>query len=272
MYAVDGAPRFLWVAGTLTALAPGAVVCVTWDTPHGLATTPGEAAATARRPAAPLPDAAPGEPPVLVARLLRFPTPLAPVLPPVLWLAPDHPRAATARTLLDALGPGAVPEHAGEFRRRASRALVATLTAAAVDRGLGPAAGDLDALADPYVGPVLAALHAEPGAAWTVRRLAALVGISGAHLAERFSAVTGTTVIAYRGLLRARVAEHVLRETDLPLAEIARSLGYESHPAFHRAFARLTGRTPGQVRRDRDGSTSGPVAVGHRWPVGVPRD
>lgn len=44
------------------------------------------------------------------------------------------------------------------------------------------------------------------------------------------------------------LAEHLLRETALPLSEIAYRLGFSRSSAFHRAFQRQTGCTPGTFR------------------------
>ncbi|MFO0669812.1 MAG: AraC family transcriptional regulator [Polyangiaceae bacterium] len=49
--------------------------------------------------------------------------------------------------------------------------------------------------------------------------------------------------------LRREVAEHRLRETDDSLATIAHELGFADQSAFHKAFVRWTGRTPGDVRK-----------------------
>ena len=49
---------------------------------------------------------------------------------------------------------------------------------------------------------------------------------------------------------RFRVAMNWLREGDLPLAEMADQLGYQSEAAFNRAFKSFTGKTPGAIRRE----------------------
>jgi len=56
---------------------------------------------------------------------------------------------------------------------------------------------------------------------------------------------------------RIDLATALLRESDLPLAEIADRCGFYDQAAFTRTFARLTGRTPAQFRRaqlDRRGA------------------
>ena len=47
-----------------------------------------------------------------------------------------------------------------------------------------------------------------------------------------------------------QVATNWLREGDMPLAEMAEQLGYQSEAAFNRAFKGFTGKTPGALRRE----------------------
>ena len=44
-------------------------------------------------------------------------------------------------------------------------------------------------------------------------------------------------------------ARRDLRDTDLPLIDIAENIGYSSEAAFNRAFKRQFNQTPGQMRR-----------------------
>ncbi|MBL4557840.1 MAG: helix-turn-helix domain-containing protein [Rhodobacteraceae bacterium] len=48
---------------------------------------------------------------------------------------------------------------------------------------------------------------------------------------------------------RRRRAEALLRETTMPIAEIAYALGYEDHANFTHAFKRWTGRAPSAFAR-----------------------
>lgn len=51
--------------------------------------------------------------------------------------------------------------------------------------------------------------------------------------------------------VRMEVAKTLLADDDMPLALIAHRLGFSQTSAFHRAFARRTGSTPGRFRKDR---------------------
>ncbi|QBF25774.1 AraC family transcriptional regulator [Pseudomonas tructae] len=94
--------------------------------------------------------------------------------------------------------------------------------------------------------------HIEQNAAYPlqVADLARLAGLSGARLHARFMAECGVTPMDYvrqRRLLRAR---QLLRDTRLPIGEIASQVGYSSQSAFAAAVLKAFGRTPGALRRD----------------------
>lgn len=111
--------------------------------------------------------------------------------------------------------------------------------------------GWLRALHDPVVAPALAALHAEPQRKWTVSDLARESRVSSTVLDDRFRTVLGIAPIGYLAGWRMHVAGNLLRTTDLPVAVVARRIGYESEEAFSRAFKRARGEAPSvwRVRR-----------------------
>lgn len=89
-----------------------------------------------------------------------------------------------------------------------------------------------------------AASHEE----WPVRRLARVSGASEAHFARQFKQAFG--VPPHRYLLTRRVerATALLRETDLPILEIAFQTGWESLGTFGRTFRDITGESPSAFR------------------------
>jgi len=89
-----------------------------------------------------------------------------------------------------------------------------------------------------------AASHEE----WPVRRLARVSGVSEAHFARSFKQAFG--VPPHRYLLTRRVerAKTLLRETDLPITEIAFQTGWASLGTFGRTFRDVTGESPGAMR------------------------
>ena len=102
---------------------------------------------------------------------------------------------------------------------------------------------------DPIVGQALAALHREAKEAWTVERLARVVGLSRSVLAERFTAMVGQPPMQYLALWRMQLASRLLADGSR-IAAVADAVGYESEAAFSRAFKKLVGQPPGTWRRE----------------------
>ncbi|QQQ76874.1 AraC family transcriptional regulator [Saccharothrix sp. 6-C] len=115
------------------------------------------------------------------------------------------------------------------------------------DRTTGWAA----ALTDPVIATALRHLHRDPAHPWTVAELAAASGLSRAPFAKRFTALVGRPPLTYLTWWRMTTAARLLRDTDAPLATIARRVGYASEFAFAAAFKRVHGTAPGRFRRAR---------------------
>ena len=83
---------------------------------------------------------------------------------------------------------------------------------------------------------------------WPVRRLARVSGVSEAHFARSFKQAFG--VPPHRYLLTRRIerATALLRDTELPITEIAFHTGWESLGTFGRTLRDITGESPGAIR------------------------
>lgn len=134
-------------------------------------------------------------------------------------------------------------------------------------------AGWFRGLADPRISEALRRIHAAPGNAWSVETLAEGVALSPSRFAARFRAVMGRSVMRYVATWRANLACRLLRESRLPLGEIAGRVGYESLPAFSRAFKLQLGQAPAAWRAAQDRSFVHPGAGNHAgssasaWPT-----
>jgi transcriptional regulator GlxA family with amidase domain len=84
--------------------------------------------------------------------------------------------------------------------------------------------------------------------AWSVWRLAGVSGVSEAHFARSFKEAFG--IPPHRYLLTRRVerAMALLRDTDLPITQIAFDTGWESLGTFGRTFRDITGESPSVIR------------------------
>lgn len=101
---------------------------------------------------------------------------------------------------------------------------------------------------DPVVGPALEAVHTAPSRPWTVADLASEAGVSRALLAKRFSEVMGEPPLTYLTEWRMELAEELLADPDLTVAQVARRVGYADQFGFSNAFKRRKGKSPTAFR------------------------
>ena len=82
----------------------------------------------------------------------------------------------------------------------------------------------------------------------TLAAIAEAVALSPGHFAHAFRQATG--VAPHRYVLERRVerAKMLLRQSDMPITEIAERVGCSSHSHFSVLFHRITGLTPRQFR------------------------
>jgi AraC-like DNA-binding protein len=113
-----------------------------------------------------------------------------------------------------------------------------------------PDSGWLGALGDAHIGRALAAVHREPERAWSLAQLAKLARLSRSRFSQRFSQLAGTAPMQYVTRVQMHRASELLRGQQLSVGELAKRFGYDSEPAFARAFKRHVGRPPGSVRRE----------------------
>ncbi|MBI1423207.1 MAG: helix-turn-helix domain-containing protein [Gammaproteobacteria bacterium] len=116
--------------------------------------------------------------------------------------------------------------------------------------------GWLAALNDPIVGNALKWLHSMPDEKWTVTLLAQRVGTSRSVLAERFKYLLDQPPMQYLAHWRLLIASQILKTSDANLKSVVARVGYESEPAFNRAFKRLFGMPPASWRKQQIANTS----------------
>jgi AraC family transcriptional regulator len=79
--------------------------------------------------------------------------------------------------------------------------------------------------------------------------LAAVAGLSRMYFAGQFRAATGYRPHDYLLYQRIESAKSILSSTDMPLTEVALSVGFQAHAHFSTVFKRLTGQSPARWRR-----------------------
>ena len=115
----------------------------------------------------------------------------------------------------------------------------------------------------PGLAEALNRFEADPGEPVTPAGLARRAGVAShrfARLMRRFFGVTPGQFIAKT---RVTLASRLLRETDQSVAGIAVACGFYDHSAFTRAFRKLTGKTPTELRQ-RPGRPSQVGPAGRR--------
>lgn len=104
---------------------------------------------------------------------------------------------------------------------------------------------------DPAIGQALSLLHHDVAHPWTVRELAARVGLSSASLGRRFTTLLGEPPMRYLAGWRLALAADLLVSSDATVARIARHVGYSTPFSFSAAFKRVHGMSPQQYRLGR---------------------
>ena len=107
----------------------------------------------------------------------------------------------------------------------------------------------LKAFKDEDFGKVLAAIHRQPGDAWTVADLAGLAGMSRSLFARAFREKLTTIPLAYVMEWRLWKAYQKLRDGEDDLPSLARSVGFSCDASLARAVRRRFGVPPGELRR-----------------------
>ncbi|WP_342027681.1 AraC family transcriptional regulator [Paramesorhizobium deserti] len=176
--------------------------------------------------------------------------PLVGLMPEVMHVGTLLGRQPEILPMLEAMQRETCMQRAGYagILARLADVVSASIVRGWVECGCGDATGWVDALRDPRLSRVIAALHRDPGRDWTVAELAAEMGSSRSVFAERFLEVTGMTPVRYLTELRMQLAAQWIGREKMPIESVAHRLGYGSQAAFSRAFKRVIGRSPGAVR------------------------
>lgn len=103
--------------------------------------------------------------------------------------------------------------------------------------------GVLAGLAHPRLARLLIELLDDPRQSWTVDSMAFRANLSRNSFAREFRNVVGTTPAEFLTRIRIALAQRLLRKRR-PVNLVANEVGYNSQPAFSRAFIRETGTSP----------------------------
>lgn len=171
---------------------------------------------------------------------------LTEAFPPLIHVRGNAPEASTMRWILDRLVEecGSDRPGTGLATTQLAHLLFVQVLRAHLGSGGELPAGWLRAAADPRLGPVLRMMHAEPAREWRLDELARAAAMSRTVFATQFKAAAGVAPLSYLARWRMRLAEQALRRGEVPVAVLARDLGYASESAFSHAFKRIVGISP----------------------------
>lgn len=122
-------------------------------------------------------------------------------------------------------------------------------------RQAGVPAGLITGLSEPRLARALVALHEQPGAAWSLERMADVAGMSRTSFATTFKGVIGQTPADYLADWRLALMQNKLRQ-GVPIKLLADELGYANASALTRVFTARTGLSPRAWLKSRDSSAS----------------
>ncbi|MDZ4152140.1 AraC family transcriptional regulator [Methylicorpusculum sp.] len=105
------------------------------------------------------------------------------------------------------------------------------------------------AMQDKRLAMALGLIHQQPWHAWTLNELCTRAGVSKSVLSEKFTTLIGHSPIKYLTVWRLQIAAHWLMQPAMSVERVAERCGYESVPAFSKAFKRHFGVAPGSFRR-----------------------
>jgi len=94
-------------------------------------------------------------------------------------------------------------------------------------------------------------ISANPRANLRVDEMAQRSGLSASHFRAVFKSRIGQTPGQYQRHIHMREAARLLRETDQPIKQIAKGMGFDELAHFYRSFASVHGAAPAAYRKAR---------------------
>ena len=102
-----------------------------------------------------------------------------------------------------------------------------------------------------YVEEALRYIESNYAHAVNIQVIASYLNIERTYLYRLFKDITGSSPQEYLLDFRIRRACSLLKDTELPVNDIARSVGYDNALYFSRLFRQKKGRTPTQYRKEK---------------------
>ncbi len=104
------------------------------------------------------------------------------------------------------------------------------------------------ALVNERLNPSIKAIIKQPADKWSLAKLAELSHMSRSSYSELFKKVVGVPVMEYVTQWRVSVAYNLLTDPSETTLSVAQQVGYDNESSFSKAFKRVSGVSPGEVR------------------------
>lgn len=258
LYAMHrGAAMLEFDDGTTRLLETGSVVSILNGREHRLRDTGNRSRATPPVPlrleTLDLPDVA--EPSVATgaeiaaARVPIGANPLPDILAEIIYVPPVE-REIAAR-LYAVLEMAVKFRHAPEtIREPVTRRIAEILAIELTEFSLSQEKSGMQSrIHDPRIRRTVALMRVHPERPWTLAGFCREACMSRSAFAARFREVVGRPPLAYLQSLRMERARELLRNSEMPVYEIASRVGYGSDTAFSKAFAREFSESPARFRK-----------------------
>jgi LacI family transcriptional regulator len=109
---------------------------------------------------------------------------------------------------------------------------------------------DMMAVADEDVAKALRYIRQHACERIQVRDVLAAVRMSRSNIESKFREALGRSIYDEIRRVRVEAARHLLTATNIPIKEIAGQVGASSVQYFSAMMRSITGRTPGQIRKE----------------------
>ena len=106
---------------------------------------------------------------------------------------------------------------------------------------------------NPYIEKALVYIDSHLIQPMSVSEIAGSVHLNEQYFMRLFKKETGSSILQYITSQRLALSIEYLKETDLPVTEVALNSGFDNYSYFNRIFKRFTGETPSKFRKPVSG-------------------
>ena len=101
-----------------------------------------------------------------------------------------------------------------------------------------------------YVKQAIDYIRASYGKNFSLEDAAAFVGVNKCYLSREFHKYTGCSFVSYVNRTRCKMAQHLLRDGQLDICEVASRCGFENRSYFAKTFRQYVGMLPREYREE----------------------